>query len=1002
MLAGVRDIIKMKKIFLLMFCMVLLVGSVSAGELITFDNKLDYLNNDLKVTITNTFGIGKEIGTLELKSHSSVDEVLKFGFGKEEVVMYYDFTDWELYEDGLGEVIFIDMDTGEKIEKDYYFVEWKEDSNTWERLKNKDIENKRIGLKTYVAQGDYIDAVWTIAGKEIKKHAVWTADINTDISLYFPFDEVATTIDVVAGRNTSTTAANVTGKIKYAYQYAGAQTTGVAGYKPYIASIDAGSVNFWIKTVDTEFNAFQQDGPGNPSNIDTVIGGGGGAGSPYCAGGQFCITLGRVVTVTTAIGNMNNGAWHMITITVDGTTHRMYIDGVNRDNDTSALNIFGGNNGQNGFIMGDTSFVGTIDEFGVWDRALTNVEVTQLYNGGAGMTFLPLSMVILNSPINDFRTDGNTINFNGTISSYVPTNVSLIIDDVYNETNSSGIMGNYLFTKNLLGGAHTWTYEVCNSNFCVNQTPRIFTTFSSFTEGGIFFSNQSYETKEETFIINITTDDSAIATAEFFYNGISQGASTKTGTDPEVNFSNTIQVPTSTGEKEFYWEITVGSAEDSARTNQTINNLQLDICNASLTVPYINLSFKDEETTSFINATIDASTWEYWLGDGTYTRTFLYSNTTDNYNYTFCFSASNDTMKNTRSIQYAKTGYPQRKYDSSSDLTNATTNQTLYLLSNADGIYTTIQVVDQEGDKISGVEVTIERQFVGVWTVVGQEVTDDAGLVTFWVNPDYDHRFTFVSDDCTGTTVTIRPTQTQYTQQLQCGVSADIYVSQIEGIKYSRTPATGIIQAGTYNFSYQLVSSKDNIVNMSLQLVNSDGGAVLNSTWSTCNVGGCTIYMMHTVDLGNDIKGKYYLDVGNGSFLLEGDARWRVIDIPTAGKAGFGTFIRDMKYVIDEWGDDSDTADFNRLVIVFFFMCLAISALNYNFGNDTSNPGAFLIIMTFVILMGSIVGGTTGQGFFYFNNLTGANFINNYILLGFTLVITISYFINVNRQGGLR
>ena len=105
-----------------------------------------------------------------------------------------------------------------------------------------------------------------------------------------------------------------------------------------------------------------------------------------------------------------------------------------------------------------------------------------------------------------------------------------------------------------------------------------------------------------------------------------------------------------------------------------------------------------------------------------------------------------------------------------------------------------------------------------------------------------------------------------------------------------------------------------------------------------------------------------------------------------------------MKYVIDEWGDDTDTADFNRIVIIFFFMCLGISTLNYHFGNDTSNPGAFLVIMTFVILMGSIVGGSTGQGFFYFNNLTGNNFINNYVLAFFTLIITTSYFINVNRQ----
>ena len=84
-------------------------------------------------------------------------------------------------------------------------------------------------------------------------------------------------------------------------------------------------------------------------------------------------------------------------------------------------------------------------------------------------------------------------------------------------------------------------------------------------------------------------------------------------------------------------------------------------------------------------------------------------------------------------------------------------------------------------------------------------------------------------------------------------------------------------------------------------------------------------------------------------------------------------------------------------------MALAISVLNFQFGNDTQNPGLFLVIITFVILFGSLsgsfVGGEmTGQGFFYYNNLTSSDFINNYLLAFFTLLMTISYFITVNRR----
>jgi len=362
-------------------------------------------------------------------------------------------------------------------------------------------------------------------------------------------------------------------------------------------------------------------------------------------------------------------------------------------------------------------------------------------------------------------------------------------------------------------------------------------------------------------------------------------------------------------------------------------------------------------------------------------------------------------MHNTRSLQFAAAGYPQRKYDASSDLTNTTTNKILYLLSSADGIYALIQVVDQDGDAVIGAEVTVERDFSGVSTVVGQETTDSAGTVTFWVNPDYDHTFTFVSTDCTGETVTIRPTQTQYTQQLQCG-GVTTYTSQIEGLKYSRGPREGIIQEGVHNFTYYIYSSKDNIINASFRVVNSSNEVVLNSTDSSCTVSGCILYFLYNVTNGADLKGKYYVDVGNGTILLEGDAHWIEIDIPTEGKAGFTTFIHDLVFILNEWGDEDNTADFNRLVAIFFFMCIAIATLNLNFGIDTTNPGAFLLVMTGMIWAGSMVGGTTSQGLFYFNNLisnpalsdTIRNVINNYILAFLCSINTLTYYITINRR----
>ena len=184
--------------------------------------------------------------------------------------------------------------------------------------------------------------------------------------------------------------------------------------------------------------------------------------------------------------------------------------------------------------------------------------------------------------------------------------------------------------------------------------------------------------------------------------------------------------------------------------------------------------------------------------------------------------------------------------------------------------------------------------------------------------------------------------------------------------------------------------------------MNASDQTVLNSSVSACTTSGCLLFFTYNVTNGEDIKGKYYVDVGNGSILLEGDAWWRCIEIPTAGKAGIATFFNDVIYIFQEWGDDSNTQDFNRLVVIFFILCIGIAVLNFHFNMDSVNPGMFLLILTLIIIMGSIIGGTnptaTSHGLFYYNNLTTNTFINNYLLMFVCMIITFTSFLNVNRQ----
>ena len=85
--------------------------------------------------------------------------------------------------------------------------------------------------------------------------------------------------------------------------------------------------------------------------------------------------------------------------------------------------------------------------------------------------------VTLTSPSDNLESTVSTIEFKGNVTTPMNdlANVSLIINDVYNETNSSGIEGNYTFVKSLSDGIYNWTYEVCNPSACKNATVRSLT-----------------------------------------------------------------------------------------------------------------------------------------------------------------------------------------------------------------------------------------------------------------------------------------------------------------------------------------------------------------------------------------------------------------------------------------------------------------------------------------------------------------------------------------------
>jgi hypothetical protein len=86
--------------------------------------------------------------------------------------------------------------------------------------------------------------------------------------------------------------------------------------------------------------------------------------------------------------NLNNGNWNNIVFEKLGTTLNLYINGT-LINTATASGSYSGNAyyiGQNNAFTG-RDYIGQLDEIGIWNRALSQAEVTALYNGGAGRTY---------------------------------------------------------------------------------------------------------------------------------------------------------------------------------------------------------------------------------------------------------------------------------------------------------------------------------------------------------------------------------------------------------------------------------------------------------------------------------------------------------------------------------------------------------------------------------------------------------------------------------------
>ena len=646
-------------------------------------------------------------------------------------------------------------------------------------------------------------------------------------------------------------------------------------------------------------------------------------------------------------------------------------------------------------------------------------------------TYLNDLAVSLVSPVAGYNSTSKSITFNGTASDDIAiVNVSLYIDGVLNQTNSSGLNAtNYLFIANLSDGNHNWTYRACDAVSCLSATTRTFsidtilpiinitfptptinyhtlntnlslnwtatdanldscwynyngtnitvtcsdnttkinittpfnknvTFYANDTFGNLnnffralnflafeslrVFNTSSFETATETFYLNITTNGSVPTDIKLIYNGTSYSGTATNTFGNDYNISRTIDVPTAVGNKNFFFNFTIAGIEVSSPNSTQIINLT-SFVNCIAGTPFINISFKNETILEeLVTATISSS-WNYWLGTGTIFKTLSFSNATENSYYTFCLSGVNRTLETNVSLTYSNSISQQRNFGNDFTLTNTTTSQTLFLLPTAEGVYVTFQVVNIAEQPISGVSSNVTK----AGTFIASGTTDDAGTISYFLDPDASYVFTFFKSGYDIYVTTLTPTQTTFTIVLG-GESVVEENDYTRGITYSIVPsAISLVNNTNTFFNFTLTSTYWDVEEFGFNLTDQNS-VLLNSTNAFTN--GGTVFVLHNTSNNTRIIMTFFWTIdGNVSI---GSTFWTVLDSSGTG-FGLTTFFSHLGEYLDTemFGLNSNS----MVILIYIIIFIAVGIMSFKYGM-TSPATISLVIFGLVFLFESHLG----------------------------------------------
>lgn len=216
---------------------------------------------------------------------------------------------------------------------------------------------------------------------------VVSAALCDDLSHYYEFNS---NVSDTHGNNhlTNNGADNIAGKVGNAMDF-------ISANSDYLTSSVNGSLDQLVKINHTiSFWLYNEFGQVNTRVIEFTSGANQGLSYISSSNGEFFILYNdgaETYEHKTSTGAIKQNGWIMVTgmwnaSTQTGSIH-LNATGQSTTSDTGAAMSTGDNFGRRGDGESSTYLDGRIDEFGIWDRHLTQAEITELYNSGAGYNY---------------------------------------------------------------------------------------------------------------------------------------------------------------------------------------------------------------------------------------------------------------------------------------------------------------------------------------------------------------------------------------------------------------------------------------------------------------------------------------------------------------------------------------------------------------------------------------------------------------------------------------